>query len=290
VSFVPSALASARPGLLVRALEQAAACARSISDEMAEGRGRRGRAAPRRSAPWTRRIGAPTPDPAKALDDRRAARVAGTASTAARPRPAAPATSSTSSMPGEQDDADPARAPHWPFSSRQNAEAVHPGHADVEHDHVGADAPNGATRPRRRSRPRRPRPGRPRRSSSGAGGTRIVIDQQQAHFVSPRIEKPCRQRYRSLGPNLERDLPRSGEPRRSRAASAGRGGGPSARSVRAEQAPEPARRELRTEDGGRRRASLAVREAAVVELRRRPPALARSARRPPAPRRRSPRG
>jgi hypothetical protein len=219
-----------------------------------------------------RRIGAPASRSGRGARRRRAARAAGTASTAARPRrrrrPRPPRLHA-----GQQDDAD-SRVSALAFSSRQNGETVHAGHD------------------RRRARSRRAACAEMPRSASAAlpasststcdvlegrrGAGRGILHRRRpatGAFVSPRIEMPVS--TEGIGhwdQSLSEDLPRLG----SRSAQTCRGGATAGRPldpVRAEQTAQPSRRELRTEDGGRRGPRRRIEGRPVSSSGRGPPAL-----------------
>ena len=173
---------------------------------------------------------------------------------------------------GQQDDADLARV----LARLQLAaerEPVHAGHADVEHDHV---------RTRRRD---------PRLGLGGASGLvhldldvlegrpqelaepGIVVNQQQAHSFPPGSKSLVDKGIGHWDRTLSRTYPVRGS-RRSRRSERGRAtAGRALDPVRAEEAPQPPRRELRAEDRRRRGAALAVAKTRRVELRRSPPPL-----------------
>ena len=175
------------------------------------GRARRGRAAPRRSWLGARRIGAPTLAPARRSTTPSSSSGRNGFSSSAS-APAAPATSSTSSIPVRSTIRIDARVGAG-LELPAEREPVHPGHADVEHDHVRLRGGDPLARPRRRSRPRRRRRRRPRTSSAAARG--ILNRRRPAAGAS---FPPDRSAYRLLlsaaRTKLERDLPRLGERRR----------------------------------------------------------------------------
>ena len=113
--------------------------------------------------------------------------------------------------PGEQDDADPARRPRSAFSSRQNASPSMPGMP------TSSTITSGRERRNARLGLGRARglvdldldvlEGRPQELAEPG----IVIDQQQAHFVSPGSKSLVDKGIGRWDQTLSRDLPRSGD-------------------------------------------------------------------------------